>query len=701
MSRLIMFVCVICVICSGCSKKSDTTGPGDTDNTGEWKLGHVTTQTVSATPGSALKDSSTGLVFQFPDGGSGTLETAAITSSVNAPVPGKGYYVNYSQEKKINLVFTPKETETVLVYGYGTSNALMTDYTNRYNTWVSIAPTKNTDGSLSFELLMPVAVQTNKSSGVSAKGYQGFKHYFVGLITKDMPEFDKLTAYQSEARKMINSYIDNLPDSRKADARAKVDGDMQWYLSFGSDAYDAFWAYGYFTSVNRYNITINKSYTDPKEIAGHIAHETGHYMFHVLAGNSAYLTAYSQMPYDTSQHGTGDVNDRKKMFIEEPAYFSQYFQTGSAGGFDPTEPRLLLYGKVLSKYDVPSIEGFGCVMLAQLHRTSDTVADVYAAEKSALKRTVPVIGAPFSESFQILAKQPTDIDMLRDKIETYLMTAGKGDLFQPLMQGIGWGYMVSGKLVDKDGNPVSGATVKSVHKSASREWIGSVSTASSGTDGSFSLPSGVFGGRSYVRVIKGTDSTDVDITIDWKQATNVKKDVGTLTVDFSPSVLDQLRKTNYVGAGLSVWNVTKEEPNGDYQWIGDAVYNLKWNGLSFSGAHDDTYMSKHNEVSGTVSADGKTIETISFSSTQKNPKTGYILLSSKMTATNIPMVKINYQWPTVSFKLTSDVKAHVSQYEYFWRRDDGVMIEYLGTINWNHEKTYISVVFNLGDNPFR
>ncbi|MFA6471677.1 MAG: carboxypeptidase-like regulatory domain-containing protein [Candidatus Latescibacterota bacterium] len=705
MSRFTAFVCVLCVICSGCSKKSNTTGPGDTDNTGEWNLDHITKQTISVAPGSALKDSSTGLVFQFPDGGSGTLEMAEITSSVNAPVPGNGYYIDYNQSSKINLLITPKETETVLVYGYGTSNALMSDYSNRDNTWVSIPPVKQSDGSMAFELVMPITVYSGKVLSTSEKGYQGFKHYWVGLITKDMPDFDKLTAYQGVARTMIKSYIDALPSSKQTEVRANIDGDMAWNLSFGNDLYDPYLLNTPLKTIMSYSITISQSHIDPEEIAGSIAHETGHYMYHVLVGNSVFYKVFNQQPLFTSKHGLGDHYDRKSMFVEESAYFSEYFHNGHVGQnqqIDPTNPRFFMYNSstIPSKVDAPSIEGFGCAMLAALHRTEDSIADVYP-EKNPKLRSVPVIDAPFSESFQILAKLPTDIDMLRDKIETYLMGAGKGDLFQPLMQGIGWGYMVTGKLIDKDGNPVSGATVRSIHKSNLKEWLGSVTTAASGSDGSFSLPSGVFGGRSYLRVIKGADSTDVDITIDWKQATNVKKDVGTLTVDFTPIVLAQLRKTNQVTARLSVWKVSKAKPDGYDEWLDVTVNNVKWNGLSFSGEQDDTDLTpvagayaKHNEVNGRMSEDGKTIEMIYFHGRWKE-EFGYITAWSRVTAENMPMVTINYQWPTVSFKLTSDVMAHVSQYEYNYYEEYGPIHEYPGTINWNHENTYVSVEFNL------
>ncbi len=701
MRWICIIACMVCMCVLSCSKDSGTNDPGDTGATGEWKLDSITSIPVSASPGATLQDSTTGLKFVFPDGGSGTLETAEIVSSVSAPVPGKGYYINYSQSREINLVFAPKSTEQVLVYGYGTSSAVMSDYTNRYNTWVSIAPTVLPDGTLSFELLMPVAVQAGRMSGISAKGYEGFKHYWVGLISQDMPEFDKLNAYRGEARAMIGQYIDAFPESRKAGVRADVDGDMKWYLSFGDDAYNAFWAYGYVASVNRYNITINKNYTNSKDIASHIAHETGHYMYHVLNGNSTYLTAYSQMPYNTKNHGLSEVNDRKSMFIEEPAYFSQYFQTGTVGALDPTEPRGLLITTLPSKYDAPSVEGFGCVMLAALHRTAGTIADVYV-EKNPSKRTVPVVNAPFSDIFTILAQKPTNIDMLRGQIETYMMTSGKGDLFQPLMQSIGWGYMATGKLVDKDGIAIMGATVRSVHKSSSREWIGSVSTAASDGYGSFSLPSGVFGGASTLRVVKGTDSTEVDISIDWTQATNVVKNLGAITVDFTKesSAWDQLKQTNYVVAGLSVWHQDSYYGGTD-KWIGEGVYNLKWNDRSFTASHLDTFFNKYCQISGKVSADGKTVESFSIEVKTVDKTTGAIIEYRKVSATGIPLKKLNTQWPNVSYQLTGDgVQENVTEYDWYWKHSEE-STDRLGPVTWNHEKTYLSCLFDLkSSNPY-
>ncbi|MFA6470907.1 MAG: hypothetical protein WCU00_02610, partial [Candidatus Latescibacterota bacterium] len=469
-----------------------------------------------------------------PEGGSGKLQTAPIVSTVTAPVSGNGYYINYDQKSDISLVFAPAEGSTILVYGYGTSFGLMGDYTDRDQSWVSIPSRTLADGKIAFDLLMPFEV-SGKASARIPSGHQGFNKIWVAKIDKDTPDDQKLTSYRLEASRMIGRYLSELPTSLRDEALDNVTDKMAWKLVFGgSDDYSAFIAYTPVYTVNSYTINIKKEYTDPGEIAGHIAHESGHYMFHAIAGNSTYMTVYSQMPWDTSKHGTGDVNDRKAMFIEDPAYFSDYYQNGSVGAVaNPTEPKSFVYSSLNLpwKVDAPSIEGFGCMMLAGLNRTKDTIVDLYSTEKVKF-RTVPVINSSFTDIFGLLYQKPvpTDIDLLRERIRTYLAGAGKEKYFQPYLHSMGWSYSVTGKFVDAAGNPLANATAKNFYNDGVQIWVGGATDKPSAADGTFSVPYGVFGGKSILRVYNGKDSVDVDLDIDWAKPTNVPINRGTLTI---------------------------------------------------------------------------------------------------------------------------------------------------------------------------
>lgn len=520
-----------------CSKKSST-GPSDASSDGDFQTSEIISREVTLAANATLVDSSTGLSFVFPEGAAGTLKTATIVSTVDAPVSGKGYYINYTSSEKISLVFPSDSQSTILVYGYGATSALLSDYTNRDRSWVSIPPRTLSNGKIAFDLPMPFNA-AGKRSAPPTPGYGGFSHYWVSQIKTGTDDDEKLLNYRMAAWTMIRQYINDLPVGMQAAATNNADNAMVWHISFGADAYNAFIAYTPLFTVNSYSITIGKNYTDHSEIAGHIAHEFGHYMFHILAGNDTYMTVYAQMPWDTSAHGTGDVNTRSAMFIEEPAYFADYYQTGKVGVIaDPTDPKSFIYSASTMpwKVDAPSIEGFGCAMLAGLHRTKDTISDLYSTGKGKT-RTVPVIAAPFTDIFGILyqAPVPTSTDLLMVRIANYLVSVSKGRLLIPFLHSIGWSYTVTGKLVDTAGKPLAGATVRNILNDGVTTWEGMSTLTPSAADGSFTIPYGVFGGMSVLRVYTGKDSMDVDINIDITSPTNVPVKQATITISKPPS----------------------------------------------------------------------------------------------------------------------------------------------------------------------
>jgi hypothetical protein len=518
-----------------CSK-SNSTGPGA--STGDdFQTSEVNSRAVTLAANALLADSSTGLSFVFPEGAAGTLKTATIVSTVDAPAPGKGYYIEYDKTEKISLVF-PDSAATILVYGYGPTSALLGDYTNSDHTWVSIPPRTLPDGKIAFDLLMPFDT-AEKRSARPAPGYGGFTHYWVAKIGAGTTDDDKLLLYDMEADRMIQRYITELPAGMQAAAANNAENAMKWHISFGADTYNAFLAYTPLFTVNSYTINIGRSYTDPPEIEGHIAHESGHYLFHILAGNDNYMTVYSQMPWDSSRHGTGDVNTRSAMFIEEPAYFANYYQTGKVGVYaDPTDPKSFIYSANIMpwKVDAPSIEGFGCAMLAGLHRTKTTITDLYSPNKIRF-RTVPVIGASFTDIFGLLyqAPIPTSTDLLVTRIATYLASVNKGNLLIPFLHSIGWSYTLTGKLVDAAGKPLAGATVRNIYNDGVETWEGMSTLTPSAADGSFTIPYGVFGVMSVLRVYTGADSQDVDININLTSPTNVPVKQATITISKPPS----------------------------------------------------------------------------------------------------------------------------------------------------------------------
>lgn len=154
--RLAVYVLAVAIGASSCSKGS-TTGP-DAHPGAAFQTTPIVSRTVSLAADGVVADSSTGLTFGFPQGASGTLATATITSAVPAPVAGKGYYVSYDGNGSLSLVFPASLDTTILVYGFGASAATPGDSLESGDAWVSIPPRLLASGQSAFDLPMPFGV---------------------------------------------------------------------------------------------------------------------------------------------------------------------------------------------------------------------------------------------------------------------------------------------------------------------------------------------------------------------------------------------------------------------------------------------------------------------------------------------------------------------------------------------------------------
>jgi hypothetical protein len=165
--------------------------------------------------------------------------------------------------------------------------------------------------------------------------------------------------------------------------------------------------------------------------AQNIAHEVGHYMSHVLTGDARYLTIEDLAP--DANHGIGELQAGRTTITEEYAYFSQYFLTGSLGAGYPTQPRQIFFGLDPADRDFPSIEGFGCVLLVSLTRSSDSILGLTTGKPESL----PAVGASMTDMLGILALGHTNINDLRAAVESYLATRGEVAKLPALAERIG------------------------------------------------------------------------------------------------------------------------------------------------------------------------------------------------------------------------------------------------------------------------
>lgn len=525
--------------------KKETTDDNNDNPTVEWVTGTKTTVAIDAAPGEEVTETVNGLTFMFPDGGSGTLEVAPIISGAAPLLAGSGYYINFTGTDRIRLILPESDTATSMVWGYGEEGGLMQDYSNYQNTWVAIPYDSINPAKRSYLLELP----QQKAGG------KGYKYMHITLLNKESIMYDKYEEMKAELQGMINRYIDSLAAGDLKDSVKKRMWRL-WYKLYWAPgpSYDPFWED---KSVPYCKIVMNPDFQSIEQLKVDLAHESGHYMMHLMVDNDAFKVMQAQLPANTTNHGIGTPADRNDYYIEESAYLSEYFQNGTVAGLNPEEPRIMLHASynMPDVQDFPGIEGYGVVLFAGLHRTNPKIKDVHAPYGVNNFVDFPVIGAPFKDIFEIQGKGAKSIDELRNHINDYLISKNKGQLAVPFFQRLGWGYHnVTMTIVDPQGNKLSNVSARSICIVDGKTWYGPKMTTVTGADGKYTLK-GVFGGNTNengainkIRFYRGTtDSVDVlspGIT-NWGFPTNFKWDWGNIEVDLDNPLPPYLGNKDY------------------------------------------------------------------------------------------------------------------------------------------------------------
>ena len=587
----LMIAALMIVFFSTCKKDN----PINKENPpAEWVIGTKTTIEIKAAPGTEVTEAVNGLTFLFPDGGTGNLEVAPIISGVAPPIAGQGFYIHFSGTDKIKLVISESNSGLTMVHGFGTGGALTRDVSYPQNVWVDISYDSIDVNKKAFMLMMP-------ENGKSGMGFNtGFNYYNISKIDENTPGIEQYNLAVDDMRAMLARYIDSLPSPLK-DTVMKRKKTLYWVLGNSFSAcYEPFYYIDKGEISNQITVVFNA--TNPELIKKDMAHESGHYMMHLIAGTDLFYVLRDQMPLDTRNHGIGTAATRADYMIEESAYLSEYFQNGDVGGGNPEEPRPFLYASynMPDVQDYPSIEGFGVVLFAGLHRTNPQILDVHAPYGVTRKIDFPVIGASFKDIFGILGRGSKSMDELRNDIAQYLVSKNKGQLVVPFLQRLGWGYHnVKMTITDPLGNKLSNISARSICITDGKTWYGPKNTVVTGDDGKYTLK-GAFGGSgtengamNKIRFYRGTtDSADVAApAIGWDYKTNQEIDWGIIGVDLENDIPPYLESKDYgIFVGAFTFDCPVPIPYPEYIPSG-----------SLSGGPEDDYIVCQSNGAGSIS----------------------------------------------------------------------------------------------------
>jgi hypothetical protein len=414
---------------------------------------------------------------------------------------------------------TVADGETAHCYVFGTmAGCLDGGAAPRTARWVPIPDGSHVGNVYTFDL--PADAQTRIGGGGAIDSWIDKVHEA------------KMRSIVNKARADISAALVQLPEPLRTTATSAYNGDMAPTIAESSETEGSFYTgFGWYFSSRvcpyiGYRATVSDTI---------IAHETGHYLNHLLARNANFRTIIDLAPDEN--HGVGTLYADRQTITEEYAYYQQFLISDSVNGSDPASGFWLgnLTRKTPAQWDYPSIEGFGCSLMAAMTRpTADPMFD-FTAKKP--KVPTPAGGLTKGEVLAVYAAGASKIDGLANALELRMKEKGQGEAFRVIAERLGWSYRATGHILN-DRLPMSGVTVQPIVKVTVNGVTTTYSTSAVKTDiiGSYTLPR-VFFGNGILRITYGGVTSDVPYSIDRTKSTIQYQTIPDIDIANRPDLL--------------------------------------------------------------------------------------------------------------------------------------------------------------------
>ncbi len=477
-----------------------------------------------------VSDGDSGHSFSVPAGESGTIRLAPM--DVHYPAPphdGEGWIIEPEglSEMKLVLEATGNEDTAPIVYAFTDMQGAFSDSIGYGQMrWVALHWEELKDGRSAYAIPFPDsdgAETMSVGSEVLADqdDMQLPQNYWISRVDPN----SALVQQRSMVRLQVDQYVESMLAELDPALRSEVETrreESRLRFAYGGNYYTGFNKLRIRGTGRRFRPVL--AITSPTN-AGALAHETGHYMTHLLAGHDAYdqLERRGGSLF-SGQHGIQDDIGRNNL-LEDYAYYLESFLIGSGGKAVLDNPRSTFRDLSARTRDFPGIEGFAASMLALLHYEEHTLRDSFN-----ISWPIAPLGLTRGAVFAIVAQGRTSVEALRREIEQSLAPERK-KAFQVLLHRLGWQYAVEGRIVDGDGAPLAGIEVESVVEVDGQSYFGTFTRVVSDDDGRFWLDT--FGGHSALLLTTGAGgkTDEFPVTIDWSEATDQRIDLGELVVD--------------------------------------------------------------------------------------------------------------------------------------------------------------------------
>lgn len=647
-----------------------------------WDIGPITTHVVPSEAYGTVSDSTTGVTLLFPEGGTGTVSIAEIITPASAPgIPGRGFMIDHAGSGDMRLLALVSGGDQPVLLGHSEMDGLFDQEGGGRAGWHAVAWDKETEDLYAFLLTMPF--ELGKKAQTRRK--IGSKYYWYSQISATSSEAETRMNLSLQSAVFVDVAIDAMSSALGNQCRTRATGTHRRRMEYDGAYYKGFW----WRSLGPHGRRIMPTVHVPINVTSHtLAHETGHYVVHLMVGDDVQSALEGQSPLLTD-HGWRKLMGRGYV-VEDYAYYLQHLMTGEVEGVHLQTPYDVLRDLWKEANDMPSHEGFTACLLANLSNTSTVIREY----KFGSLVPVPVIGLSEADVCDVIARGATDLDQLVKNISSALGT--KADALSVLCQRLGWAYTVRGRFVDTNGQPLSGLQFRNVITHEGKTYEAGVNSGLSDADGNFLISQDVFPGSSILRVSNGQNSVDVPISIAWEKHTTESIALGDIVINFQPDLLSLLKQCNVVEIHTEeLW----QEFGWPYNDSGTQMFNMRqdmvplpsWTGPAFAETWTSSVDGSKRTIDATFSANGRTLTR--FRSYYYHQLAGTTTVYEKdIVLTNLPVVDIN--WDSSEKRIRFIVRGKICEQhaEKFHRVLSGDEATVKTTYS---DKTVLSIIFSL------
>lgn len=441
-----------------------------------------------------------GATLVLPDGAIGEMTVAPITSGPSYPITGaQGIQYTVPTGTHVQVHITVPAGQAAHCYVFGALAGCI-DESNvpRSARWVPITDGTLNGSTYTFDVPNDPQSRMDRTTGAIAIG-----------TTPQKP--DRITAIEQQIRGYIATAIATLPAAQQNAARTNYEGALAPSFGESSEREGSYYTgFGwYFTDrvVPYFGMRLTSS-------ADVMQHETGHYLNHLLAGSAGFRPILNLAPDEN--HVIGSVYGGRTTITEEYAYYVQYLLGDMVNGGKPNTGYWLAsqLRRTPSQTDYPSVEGFGCSLMAALTRANADDMYDFASVTTKTKVPTPAGALTKGEVLAVYADGATSIDALANALETRMQAKGQAAAFQVIAERLGWSHRATGHVLS-DRLPVKGVKITPVVSVTRNGVTTEYTTPSVTTDiiGGFTLPR-VFFGRCTLRLEYGGKTYEAPCTID-------------------------------------------------------------------------------------------------------------------------------------------------------------------------------------------